>query len=93
MRVLYRLEAVRDLNGHLTYISQDNSEAAEQVGAAIRRAIDRLGIFPHSGRKGVVSGTYELVIPRLPYIVVYRIRSPFVEITSIFHTSTDKPRA
>ncbi len=92
MRVHYRLEALEDLHGQLSYISEDNPHAAEQVGATIRRTIDRLSVFPYSGREGVVPGTYELVIPQLPYIVVYRIQPSFVEIISIFHTSTSTPR-
>jgi plasmid stabilization system protein ParE len=35
---------------------------------------------------------FELVIPRLPYIAVYRIHSA-VDILAVFHTSTDEPRA
>jgi toxin ParE1/3/4 len=51
-----------------------------------------LELFPYSGRQGIIPGTYELVVPKLPYIVVYRV-AEHVEIVSIFHTSTDEPRS
>ncbi len=92
MRVDYRIEALNDLGNILTYIASENPSASQRVGAAIRTSIDRLSTFPHSGKKGAVSGTLELVVPRLPYIVVYRVHS-LVEILSIFHTATNEPRS
>ena len=92
MQVAYRLEALADLNNHFSYISQENPEAAARVVSKIRQTIRRLARFPYSARKGIEPGTYELVIPRLPYIVVYRVHS-FVEILAVFHTATDTPRS
>lgn len=70
MRVVFRLEALRDLNSQLSYIAKDDPAAATRVGEAIMAAIERLNYFPYSGREGSVAGTYELVVPRLPYIAV-----------------------
>lgn len=92
MQVVYRLEALADLNNLSSYISQESPEAAGRVLSAIRNTVSRLEVFPRSARAGIVPGTYELVIPRLPYIVVYRVHS-FVEILAVFHTATDNPRA
>jgi plasmid stabilization system protein ParE len=89
MRIVYRLEALADLNDHLTFIARDNPAAARRVGERIREAIGRLEMFPLSGRTGSVAGTYELVVPRLPYIAVYRVTS-FVEIIAIFHAAQDR---
>ena len=36
-------------------------------------ALQLLELFPESGRPGRVEGTRELVVPRLPYIVVYQV--------------------
>jgi len=38
-----------------------------------RQTIVMLGRFPHFGHDGVVSGTFEIVVPRLPFVIVYRI--------------------
>ena len=46
-------------------------------------------MFPYSGRKGSVEGTFELIVPNLPFIVVYRV-TEFVEIVAIFHAKQDR---
>jgi toxin ParE1/3/4 len=40
---------------------------------------------PNRGRAGRAEGTRELVLPRLPYIVVYRVTESDVEILHIYH--------
>lgn len=89
MRIVYRLEALADLNHHLSHIAIDNPSAARRVGERIRSAIARLELFPLSGRQGSVEDSLELVVPGLPYIVVFRVTS-FVEIVAIFHASQDR---
>ena len=72
-------------------IAADNPPAARRVVERIRQAIDRLADFPASGRRGQVEGTRELVIPGLPYLVVYRVRENTVEILRVFHTAMHWP--
>ena len=91
MKVVYRLEALAGLQEQFSYIAKENPIAANKVITDIRKAILRLELFPFSGRKGIVEGSYELVVPRLPYIVVYRVQST-IEILGIFHTATNEPR-
>jgi toxin ParE1/3/4 len=57
----------------LGYIARDNPVAAERVGQRLLSAIDTLAAQPRLGRPGRVAGTRELVIPRLPYLAIYRI--------------------
>ena len=92
MKVVYRLAALQDLAQHRDYITQFDPGAASRVAETIRRSISRLELFPMSGRAGAVAGTYELVVPGLPYITVYRVHD-VVEVVVIFHTSTDNPRS
>ena len=54
---------------------------------------DFLGDHPKIGRIGRVAGTYELVIPGIPYIVPYRIRNQEVQILSVYHTSRKWPES
>jgi len=89
MKIVYRLEALTDLNNHLTHIENDNPVAAQDAGKRIHMAISRLEIFPYSGRKGVVENTFELVVPHLPYIAVYRIID-FAEIIAIVHAAQNR---
>ncbi len=86
MKIIYRVEALADLNDQLSYIAADSPTIAAQVAARIENSLSRLELFPHSGRAGAVPGTYELVVPRLPFIVVYRVTG-FVEIIAVFHAA------
>ena len=57
------LESIQD------YIAKDNRRAAWEVAQKIRQRVQQLKEHPRLGREGRVRGTYELVIPALPYIV------------------------
>ena len=50
-----------------------------------------LRTLPQRGRIGREEGTRELVVARLPYIVVYRIKANAVEILHIYHGAQDRP--
>jgi addiction module RelE/StbE family toxin len=91
MRVRYTRRAKDDLVEIYTYIAEENPPAARQVIAKIREGVKHLAHHPHVGRIGRVADTRELVIPRFPYIVVYRVRDDGVQILSIFHSSREWP--
>jgi toxin ParE1/3/4 len=48
--------------------------AADAVIERILVSAERLGRFPYIGHPGRAPGTYEWVIPGLPYILVYQVR-------------------
>lgn len=74
------------------YIADDDPKAAIDVLDRIDAAVGRLAEHPRSGRPGRLADTRELVIPSLPYIVVYRIRDGRVYILSVFHAARKWPR-
>jgi toxin ParE1/3/4 len=49
----------------------------------------RLGGHPRLGRRGRIGGTRELVVPRLPFIIVYRVLEQNVEVLRIIHGRRD----
>jgi toxin ParE1/3/4 len=53
----------------------------------IEHSIGRLVNLPLSGRPGVVAGTRILVVPRLPYVVIYRVRQEDVDIIAVLHSA------
>jgi toxin ParE1/3/4 len=57
----------------------------------IRNAVLRLADHPNLGLSGRVDGTRELVIPRTPYIVVYRVLDQRLRILSVIHGSRRWP--
>jgi plasmid stabilization system protein ParE len=67
-------------------IAQNNPDAAERVHDAMIAAVERFAHNPHLGRPGKVTGTRELVVARFPsYIIVYRLTTTEVRITTIWH--------
>jgi toxin ParE1/3/4 len=92
MRLDWSALAISDRNGIFDYIEADSPAAAAMVDDRIRLAIDGLAGFPEMGRAGRVRETRELVIPRTPYIVVYRIRGKSLTILRILHGSQQWPK-
>lgn len=84
--------AIEDLTAIRTYIGKDNVSTAKAVIATIFAITEQqLVQFPKSGREGRVSDTRELVIPKLPYLVIYRECNGTIEILRIFHTAQALP--
>ena len=54
---------------------------------------DFLKDHPKIGRIGRVAGTFELVIPGIPYVVPYRIRNQQVQVLTVYHTSRKWPES
>jgi toxin ParE1/3/4 len=92
MIVAFTQSARADIAAIYDYIAPDSPTAARRVASAIERATHRLSTFPQSGRIGAVETTREIVVPRLPFIAVYRITSDAVEVIAVFHAAQDKPR-
>lgn len=78
--------ALDDLASLHAYITQENPAAARKVALAIVESVETLlPANPHIGRPGRVSGTRELVIPRSPYLVPYRVKHGVIQILRIYH--------
>ena len=82
---------MRDIRGITRYIRKDNPSAARAVAKAILDTADSLSLFPLRGREGKNAGTREMLVPRLPYIVVYRVTDAAVHIVHIHHAARDWP--
>jgi toxin ParE1/3/4 len=70
-------------------IRAENPAAAHRIARRIYQAVELLKAFPMRGRPGRVTGTRELIIPGLPYIVVYRIAQQWVHVLRIRHAAQD----
>jgi toxin ParE1/3/4 len=92
---MIRLRWARPAVAHLReigeHIQRDNPRAASRVVQNIREQVAILARHPEIGRPGRIEGTRELVIPRLPYVVVYRLRGDIVEVVAVVHTSRRWP--
>lgn len=74
-----------DLIGIARWIAADDPAAARRTTDAIFAAVARLDQNPKSGRPGRISETRELVVRRLPYLIVYRVEPRDVIVLRVLH--------
>ena len=83
MNIVWSLEAIEDLASLRAYIAEDNPAAARRT---VRHYREHRAINPRqSAVAGRVPGTRELVIPRSPYIVPYRLQRTTIQILRVYH--------
>ena len=88
IRVLWSRQAVEDVEAIKFYISRDSVRYAQLVAERIVEAVDRLTIFPQSGR--IVPEVGDETIREVifgNYRIVYRISDVGIEILTVFHAS------
>lgn len=83
MRVRYTLRAFADREEIFNYIDQRSPSGAQAVKSDIVRAIRRLEWFPRSAPVTDEPAIHELIVPRRPYKVYYRIEGNEVWIVHI----------
>lgn len=91
MILRYTRRAVRDLDQAYAFIALDNPAAARRVAAPLRAAIEGLRQFPERGRIGRVTGTRELVVPRTPFIVAWRVAGDAIDVLVVIHAARSWP--
>ena len=93
-RVIWSLVSRADLVRIGRAIAHDNPSASRSVIARLRAAGEALG-DKATGRPGRVSGTYEKVLPGLPYIIAYELiqqgAGEAVAILHVIHTRRHWP--
>jgi plasmid stabilization system protein ParE len=92
MRARWSGRSREHLVGVREYIRKHNADAAERVRLRIVETVRLLCTLPRLGRAGRKPGTRELVVPHLPYIIVYRIdiaNEDELVILGVFHAAQD----
>jgi addiction module RelE/StbE family toxin len=90
MIILWLSTAQRDLEALTDYIAEDSPQTALQIFNTIRRSVEKLKAYPQLGREGRVEKTRELIVPHLPYVIVYVITKE-IRILAVLHTSRKWP--
>ena len=85
VRIVWLWHALDDLEQLRDYIAADDPGSAAVIAQRILDTVGTLLDFPERGRAGRVPATRELVVPRTPYRVVYRLRGEAIEILCVFH--------
>lgn len=95
MQIKWTDLAAKDLDSIETYIAIENSPlAAVNVVLKVMNSSESiLSNYPQAGRPGRVSGTRELVIDGIPFILIYRIvdRSGQLQILRVLHDAQQWP--
>jgi toxin ParE1/3/4 len=92
VRVRYTPRALRHIRTIGGYLRARNPTAAQRAARTIRNTVQLLTCFPELGHEGVRPGTREYVIPRLPYIFVYRFDAgSTLTILGIYHGAQLRP--
>jgi toxin ParE1/3/4 len=92
MQVPWTRPALADIEGLQDFIAAESPTAAvRHVDDLFDRTEKLLSANPHAGRKGRVSGTRELVLSGIPFVIAYRVTLR-VEILAVVHSARDWPR-
>ena len=94
MNILWSPEAIDDLTSLRAYIAEDNPAAAQEVALHIIQNIEQLlPNNPQLGRPGRVPGTRELVIPKTPFVIPYRLQRNVIQILRVYHGARRWPES
>ena len=91
MTLQWSPESIHDLIALRAHIAE-HDPAAKRVALHILHCVEYLlSENPKLGAPGRVPGMRELVIPKTPYIVPYRVRGTKIEIARIYHNARRWP--
>jgi toxin ParE1/3/4 len=92
MTLIWSPESIHDLIALRAHIAEHDPAAAKCVALQIVHCVEGLlAERPKLGAPGRVPGTRELVIPKTPYIVPYRVRGSRIEIARVYHSARRWP--
>ena len=86
MTIQWSPESIHDLIALRAHISEDDPAAAKRVALHILYCVEHLlSENKQLGHPGRVPGTRELVIPKTPFVVPYRVRDNALEVLRVYH--------
>jgi len=85
VRIIWYRSARADLARLRAYIAESDPGSARVVLARIFDSVRTLEVFSQRGRTGQLPDTRELIVPRTPYIVAYRISDDVIEVLRVIH--------
>ncbi|HVB88270.1 MAG TPA: type II toxin-antitoxin system RelE/ParE family toxin [Candidatus Dormibacteraeota bacterium] len=91
MKLRWDSGAAEDLETIANYLFEKTPLHAARLIRESYKAPTVLKEFPNSGRAGKKSGTQELVLGSLPYVLVYQVRGDIVYVARILHASQNWP--
>jgi plasmid stabilization system protein ParE len=92
MRLRYTTRATAELDEVLAFIDHESPKGARRVKARMLEVIDRLVLYPESGRLTTNSRLRRAVVYPYPYLIYYKASATEVVIHGIRH-SARRPRS
>ena len=91
MLVRWLTPAKKDMLQLVDWYEHNAPEALSAVAQGIWDAAQSLDRLPYRGRPGLVDGTRELLISKLPYMLVYVVQGDEVSILRLLHQHQNWP--
>jgi len=87
MRVRFTPRARNDLVAILNYLDERSPQGARNIKRVIRKTIELIGQFPHSGRRAGVQELRVLPAGRYPYLIYWSIEAGEAWLVHIRHAA------
>jgi toxin ParE1/3/4 len=84
------MAAADDLEGIANFLYLHHLAFATSTLQRLYDAAKSLQQFPYSGRAGMKSGTRELVLAPLPYLMIYAVDDRSIQILRFLHAAQDR---
>lgn len=92
--VLWLRAALRNIEAIFAYYAEHCARReAKRLIAHIHKCTEQLSQLPELGRPGRVAHTRELVVPKSPFVVIYRLKNTRVELLRVLHSAQRWPRS
>ena len=85
LTIRWTKQAIADLDHAFDFVATDSPDAARLLIDTVDRATDTPAVHLQLGRPARIPGTRELVVPRTPYIVAYRLDRGTIAILAVIH--------
>jgi toxin ParE1/3/4 len=92
MNVRFTNKAQVDLDQIRSFISQENPSAASRLVTRLIELSRALSDNPKEGRTADEPGVHVLIVPRLNYLIFYRLAEAEIQILHIRHASRSRWR-
>jgi addiction module RelE/StbE family toxin len=87
MEIKFTKQALDDLDNIYDFIASENEKIAKQILVKIGNTLDIIRDFPDIGRQIGKMKAREIVVSKLPFLVVYKIIDRQIFVLTIFHTA------
>jgi toxin ParE1/3/4 len=89
MTVRFTPRARDDLAAILQYLDERSPQGAQSVKRTLRKTVELVGQFPHSGGAAGIEGTRVLPVGRYPYLIYWSVEDGDAWVVHIRHAKRE----